>query len=46
LFFSPDIKESDLAVNLLSIDELTGATVIPEIPHIKGKKVREKNGIK
>jgi hypothetical protein len=36
-FFSLDIKESDQAVNLLSIDELTGAAVIPEIPHIEGK---------
>ena len=36
--FPLDIKESDLAVSLLSIDELTGAAVIPEIPHLQGIK--------
>ncbi len=38
LLFFLDIKESDLAVSLLSIDELTGAAVIPEIPHLQGIK--------
>ena len=36
VLFYLDIKENSYLVDLLSVDESTGLTIIPLIPHVKG----------